>query len=173
MAVTVKVSGNGLDKLHEALSFLKARRVMIGIPQSNAAARGDGLTNVDLAYIHSNGSPRLHIPARPFLEPALAQQDTQDRITGLMKDAMEQAMQGDFGASRSSMDAAGQVGEDAAKRYFTEGHFEPNAPITINGGWMRNRISGKPFYVEGKGSSAPLIDTGSLRGSITHVIEGE
>ena len=173
MTVYLKESGSGKGSVDAAIKFLRARRVMVGIPQSNDAARGNELTNVDLAYIHSNGSPRLHIPARPFLEPALAQPETLEIINRCLKQAIDHAVDGDFEASRKSMDDAGQAGEDAVKRYFTEGHFAPNAPITVNGGWMRNRISGKPFKVEGKGSSAPLIDTGSLRASITHVIEGE
>ena len=45
--------------------------------------------------------------------------------------------------------------------------------ITVEGGWMWNGIAHKPFKVKGKGSSTPLIDTGSLRSSITHVIEGK
>ncbi|MBR1821501.1 MAG: hypothetical protein IJ769_07760 [Clostridia bacterium] len=64
-------------------------------------------------------------------------------------------------------------GENAVKDYFTGGHFAPNAGITVEGGWMWNRIAHKPFKVKGKGSSTPLIDTGSLRSSITHVIEGK
>lgn len=46
------------------------------------------------------------------------------------------------------------------------GNFEKNAPITIYGGWMRNKKSGKPFYVKGKGDKLPLTDTGKLADSI-------
>jgi hypothetical protein len=34
----------------------------------------------------------------------------------------------------------------------------PNAPITLEGGWMRNPVSGKPTYIKGK------FDTCSLNG---------
>ena len=54
------------------------------------------------------------------------------------------------------------------KKFFTDSDngWAPNAPITINGGWMRNKTSGKVFYIKGKHSERPLIDTGSLRASI-------
>lgn len=52
------------------------------------------------------------------------------------------------------------------KSNITRGNWTPNAPITVNGGWMRNKKSGKLFYVKGKGSSRPLVNTGNLVQSI-------
>lgn len=170
MGMYVKISGEGLGDLKDAIAFLKNNRVLVGIPQANAASRGE-VTNIDLAFIHTNGSPRLRIPPRPFLEPAIEQ--AKDQIEGRMKASAQAAIEGDIGAARDELDKAGMYGENAVKEYFTGGHFAPNAGITVEGGWMRNRISGKPFKVKGKGSSTPLIDTGSLRSSITHVIEGK
>lgn len=165
----VKTSGDGLDDIKKAIVFFKGSRVLVGIPQANAGGRGNGLTNVDLAYIHSNGSPKHKIPARPFLEPAI--EESKGQIAEHMKAAAIAAVEGDEGGALGELEKAGQLGENAAKDYFGGGGHAPNAPITINGGWMKNKVSGKIFHVKGKGSSTPLIDTGSLRGSITHVIE--
>lgn len=170
MGMYVKISGDGLGDLKDAIAFLKNNRVLVGIPAANGGSRGE-VTNVELAFIHTNGSPRLRIPARPFLEPAIEQ--AKDQIEGRMRASAEAAISGDTGAAMDELHKAGMYGENAAKDYFTGGHFAPNAGITVEGGWMRNRISGKPFKVKGKGSSQPLIDTGSLRSSITHVIEGK
>lgn len=167
----VKISGDGLKDIKEAITFLKSNRVLVGIPSASAGGRGEGMTNVDLAFIHSNGSPKHHIPARPFLEPAIA--EATDSIAGRMKEAAIKAIDGDTGAAMNELHKAGMYGENAAKDYIGSGNHAPNAPITIAGGWMRNHVSHKPFKVEGKGSSTPLIDTGSLRSSITHVIEGK
>ena len=170
MGMYVKTNGKGLDDLKEAISFLKNNRVLVGIPQANSASRGE-VTNVELAFIHTNGSPRLRIPPRPFLEPGI--EEAMDKIEGRMKAAAEAAVEGDTGAAMGELEKAGMYGENAVKDYFTGGHFAPNAGITVEGGWMWNRIAHKPFKVKGKGSSTPLIDTGSLRSSITHVIEGK
>lgn len=47
------------------------------------------------------------------------------------------------------------------------GDFKANAPITLYGGWMKNKKSGKPFFVKGKGADKPpLTDTGILAEAI-------
>ena len=152
----------------DGIAFLNSHRVYVGIPQENAGRSG-ALTNVELAYLHSQGSPKMHIPARPFIEPGI--EDKKEAIEAEMREAVGAALSGNFGAAMAHLDGAGQEGENGAKARIGTG--APNAPITINGGWMRNPVSGKPFYVKGKKSSKPLIDTGSLRSSITHVIKGE
>lgn len=174
--VTVKVSGDA-DALKKGLDFLKNHRVLVGIPESAGAARSSAdngsVTQVQLAFIHTYGSPLNRIPPRPFLEPAISEPDTQSKIVENMKQAALCSIEGDTGGAISEMHKAGTRGENAAQTYIGSDKLAPNAPITVEGGWMRNRKSGKPFKVEGKGSSRPLIDTGSLRSSITHVVEGE
>lgn len=168
--IYVKESGDGLKKLKSAIDTLKKNRVMVGIPGGSSAGSG-GITNAQLAFIHSNGSPKLSIPARPFLEPAIAQAKTQDKIAQCMKSAVMAAIDQGEDAAIAELQNAGMAGAEAAKDYILNGGLAPNAPITIHGGWMKNKASGKVFYVRGKGSSKPLIDTASLQNSITYVIE--
>ena len=40
--------------------------------------------------------------------------------------------------------------------------YAPNAPFTIEGGWMADPKTKKPFYAEPKGSNRPLWNTGTL-----------
>ncbi len=166
----VTVSGDGLDKLSEGVAFLKSHKVRIGIPDGGGGG-GGGLSNVSLAFILTNGSPVNHNPPRPFLEPALAQPKAQQQIARHMKASAKAALEGDLGSAMDQLHMAGQAGEDAVKDYMASGSFAPNSGFTINGGWMRNRVSGKPFHADPKGSSKPLIDTGNLQSSITHVVE--
>lgn len=49
--------------------------------------------------------------------------------------------------------------------------YAPNAPFTINGGWMANPKNGKPFYAEPKGSERPLWNTGTLIRSVDFEIK--
>ena len=167
MPMYVKETGKGVE-LKSALAFLKSSRVLIGSPQAASSRRGE-ITNAELAFIHTHGSPINRIPARPFLEPAI--EETKEQIAERMEAAAKAAIDGNADTAINELHKAGMYGENAAKDYFTAGHFAPNAGITVEGGWMRNRVSGKPVYVKGKHSTAPLIDTGSLRSSITHVIE--
>lgn len=59
-----------------------------------------------------------------------------------------------------------QLLSEEMKRSIRHGNWKANAPITITGGWMRNKKSGKLFYIKGKKSSHPLIDTGNMLQSI-------
>lgn len=156
----------------DGISFLNGHRVLIGIPEASAG-RGGPLNNVELAFLHSNGSPKMHIPARPFLEPAISDSETQEKISGCMRQAAINALSGDTGGALGEMTKAGLYGQAAAQERIGSGSMAPNAPITVNGGWMRNPVSGKPVHIKGKGSSAPLIDTGVLRNAVTFVVEGD
>ena len=46
--------------------------------------------------------------------------------------------------------------------YIDQGIPPPNAPITLEGGWMRKPVSGKPTYIKGKSGTTPLVETGQL-----------
>ena len=165
------ITGDDLcGKIDQAVSFMKTHKVRVGIPDGGGSH--EGISNVELAFILTNGSPVNHNPPRPFLEPGINQPDVKEKIVRHMKASAKAACEGDNGGAMDQLDLAGQAGENGVKDYMTTGNFPGNAPITINGGWMRNRVSGKPVHVKGKGSSKPLIDTGNLRASITHIIEG-
>ena len=79
MPMYVKETGKGVE-LKSALAFLKSSRVLIGIPQAASSRRGE-ITNAELAFIHTHGSPINRIPARPFLEPAIEETKEQLRET--------------------------------------------------------------------------------------------
>lgn len=57
--------------------------------------------------------------------------------------------------------------KDNLQFVIRRGQFKENSPITIYGGWMKNKKSGKLFYVKGKGEGKPpLTDTGKLADSV-------
>lgn len=171
MSVKITESGEGFEAIEKAMKALAQTKVYVGVPQEKSSRDGDEPTNAELMYIHTNGSPRLRIPARPIIEPAI--ESAKDTILSCLKDAAMAAAAGDESASMEFMNHAGMAAESAAKDRFGSPELAPNAPITVEGGWMRNRISGKPFFVEGKKSAAPLIDEGSLSASVTYVVEKE
>lgn len=138
----------------KAAKFMSSHQAMVGVPQESSGRAG-AVGNAELLYIHTNGSPAKGIPARPVVEPAIEQQAAQDQIAELLKEAAIAALDGNIGLARSNLDKAGQAGENAVKEYFTGGNdWAPNKAATI----------------KAKGSDRPLIDTGALRQSITHVV---
>ena len=150
--ITDRAKGHSALEISIALAKLDSAQVLVGIPEANAGG-GRKLDNVQLAFLHSNGSPVHHIPARPFIEPAIEQEA--DAIGGYFEQAFEYALDGDTSGMMKALDKAGQKGENAVKRYIGSAALAPNAPSTI----------------ARKGSSAPLIDTGMLKASVTHIVE--
>lgn len=165
----VREDANVIANVIKGFLFVRTHEVLVGIPQEQNAAHGK-VTNAELLFIHSKGSPINNIPARPTIEPALAEHETAEAIQEQLINCIRSALFGNVEAAERSMHAAGMIGASAAQKKFGSGDLAPNAPITIHGGWMRNKVSGKLFYVPGKKSEAPLIDTGSLRSAITHVV---
>lgn len=142
--------------MRKQLQLLTRAEVFVGIPSSNNS-RGDGkVGNAELLFIHTNGSALNHIPARPVLEPAITQPKTQELIAKQLSAVVTDILAIKPEAAEQDLEKAGLIAENAAKRWFTDpsNGWAPNAPATI----------------ARKGSSKPLIDTGEMRRSITHVV---
>lgn len=180
----MRVTITGIDigkQLKEAAAFLNSYKVRIGIPDGGGSH--GALSDVELAFILTNGSAVNNNPPRPFLEPALSQDAAQSKIARDMKESARAACEGNLGGAMAQLNAAGMDGASAVKEYMDSGAFAANSPITVSGGWMRSKKKtlvakdghayGKAFKVKGKGSSKPLIDTGALQSAITYVIEGK
>ena len=118
---------------------------------------GSNVSNAQLLYIHTNGSPARHIPARPVLEPAIVAPGNREAIAYELSQAVTANLNGQ--SPLRSLKRAGIAGSNAAKSWFTDSRngWAPNAPSTI----------------KAKGSDKPLIDTGALRQAITYVVRGE
>jgi len=165
-----------LQKIAEAMKEIQNMEALIGIPQEANVAHKDEngadspITLAELLYIHTYGSPVNNIPARDVLDSAM--EHNQDDIVVLLKKVLERASNGDLEGAKAALDKAGIQGASMAKKWFTDpaNGWAKNADITVDGGWMKNKVSGKTFYVKGKGSNRPLVDTGELRKSITSVV---
>lgn len=161
-----------LKRFISAMDDVCENAVYIGVPQANTTREGDQPTNAELMYIHTNGSPLMHIPPRPVLQPAVEAYKPQ--INKKLIEAFE-AYKKDEVLGDQKLEEVGIFVSDRCRRWFVDPRngWAPNAPITLEGGWMRNHKNGKPFYIKGKGKkkNRPLIDTGALRRSITYVVD--
>ncbi len=163
MAVKVKDRETADGKrLRQAIEELKGLQVRIGIQEG--AKYPDGTSVLDVAMWNELGT--VQAPSRPFIRDSVDAHA--DEVNADLERATRKLVKGD-----SVENVLNDLGNQQTKRMVKEinmGNFVPNADITVNGGWMRNKTSGKPFYVEGKKSDHPLIDTGFMRQSIHHVI---
>lgn len=147
------------------LQFLRDNYDLVGIPQAKTERKqGDPVTNAELLFIHTYGSPLNNIPARPVIEPAIAA--NKDAISELFKKAVKAFLDGDIDKAYEYVQLAGMKGQNVARAWFTDPRngWPPNSPAVARA-------------KEKKGSTDPhpLIDTGELRKSITYVVvkEGE
>jgi hypothetical protein len=154
ITVTVHIEGGdfpGIKALADRLASMN-RSVLIGVPAS-AKAEADGTSMVLVAAVNEFGSSDGHIPERPFLRQGV--KAGADKFERLNRVNLRLIVQGKKSVEES-LEQLGVVAVGEVKRNFIKGEFKENAPATI----------------ERKGSSRPLINSGSLRQSITYVVEG-
>lgn len=170
LKATVKTGANVIKNLVSGWDMMRKTEVVVGITEDTNAAH-DKMSTAALLYLHEHGSPVNNIPPRPVLMPALRQEEVHEKIVKLLKEATVNALIGRKDIAQKDWEKAGMIGMNACKAYIKDGSgLAPNAPITIHGGWMRNKVTGQMIYVKGKGSSKPLIDTGAMLGSITYAV---
>jgi len=144
------------QQVQQALKDLAKRlqgptRVLVGVPKG-AGAYEDGLTIATVAAVNNFGSADGHIPARPFLEPAITKGAPQyQRLAEIM---IPKVLSGSMDMT-TLLEQMGNLAEGHVKQEITDLDTPPNAQSTI----------------DRKGSSSPLIDTGALRQSIRYVID--
>ena len=168
MKVTVKIKSN-----FTRLANYRGK-IYYGVPSDTAQKRiGKDLeaekqtyNNAQILQIMEYGSPINNIPKRELLEPVVNKHS--EELSKELQKIIEAIFSNDEAKADMLMQRLAIRVENWCKQFFVDpdNGWAPNAPITIHGGWMRNKVSGKPVYIKGKGSDRPLIDTGSLRSSI-------
>ena len=158
-----KVTPKGKDFFNQ-IEELKKLQVRVGFQHGKESDPESGADLADVAAWNELGTE--HSPPRPFLRQSV--ENNADQIKAMCVAQLKKIVKGQATA-RDALQALGDMQKALVQSTIKTGSFEPNAPITINGGWMwRN---GRAFYVKGKGSDRPLIDTGRLRQSVNYFIQ--
>jgi hypothetical protein len=181
---------DGTAGLIAAMAMLTDTQVMVGIPAvANKRGPGDKLNNAEIGYIHEHGAPEAHIPARPHLRPAIA--ENRAKVASAMKAAATIALKGDTGTAHGTnaagvdrvFNALGLQAVSWVKAKLVAGVAPPLAMATVQAR-IRRRKSGayrakKQAAVQanvsagkapGEGLFTPLIDTGDYMAHITYVL---
>ena len=162
--VEVEVTADNTKKVFKALNLIQKSGVYVGIPESKAARENaeedNTITNAQLLFIHTNGSPVNNIPARPVIEPAI--RNDKERLNKMLEKAALLALEGDEQGFKRQMELTGMRGQNVSRAWFTnpQNNWPPNSPSVQ----ARKRRKGST-------DPKPLIDTGELRKSITYVVE--
>lgn len=173
-----------LSAVLKSMAGLVKSDVLVGVPAESTERSGEPINNATLAYIHEHGAPASNIPARPFLIPGVAA--VEGKVAAQFKKASTAALSGDTRSIEACLTAAGLIAEASVKKTINDGIDPALAPATVA---ARRRSRGTQSTREGeaeylnqiaKGVSAadaqsaagitPLVNTGKLRNSITHVV---
>ena len=187
--LTLTEDGDGESFIKEAMGTLKNAKVYVGIPEAetNREDQKKEVTNAGLLFIHTNGSPLRHIPARPVIEPSI-EANHEPLEQGLHATASF-VLDGKTNEANEMLKKVGTLGAVGAKKWFTDPRngWRQNSPETIRrklskltGKRLRkalNVLNSVDEHMPLVGTSAldeintPLIDTAQMRRAITHVEE--
>lgn len=145
------------DDFKKACDKLSQYQIEIGVISVNTERKDVvrvGVTNAELMFIHENGSPARHIPARPVLEMTINYTNE-----SLLDRAIDKAINAYFESNfdekafEKELEKLCLRMEKYARRiiYDNDGKLAPNAPSVA----------------KAKGGNHPLFDTGQLARSIT------
>lgn len=162
--MSFKVIKDQSATLLKALQDMASKRVLIGVPASEAARQDDAVIgNAQLAYIHENGSAAANIPARPFLVPGVKKAG--DKAAAILKKAAADVFDRKASIDKG-LNAAGLVAQTSVKMTIRAGEgFAPLKPGTLA---ARRRKGAK-----GAKGDKPLIRTGQLLNSISYVVRSK
>ena len=143
----------------QLLDFMKENEVYVGIQQKESKREDEQITNAELLFIHTNGSPVNNIPPRPVIEPAI--RSDRKRLSSMMKQAAKYALDGMKSEALRQLELVGTRGRDVSKRWFVnpDNNWPPNSEAVQE----RKRRKGST-------NPRPLIDTGELRNSISYFV---
>lgn len=153
--------------LKRSIDFLNNNYVLVGIPDTeNGREDSKDVTNADLLFIHTNGSPINNIPPRPVIEPALYR--NKDKFTKMLEDASSDVMEGHTTDAIIILRKIGMKAQKICRAWFVDpaNGWPPNSPSTAEAKIRKFRKYNKTGTYEPR----PLIDTGELRKSITYVL---
>ena len=163
MSVNIIEESRNYNKLKKTLKFIKENEVYVGIPDDTTVREEDRtgeVTNAELLFIHTNGSPVNNIPPRPVIEPAI--RNDKERLSSMMKKAAQLAFSGRFDEAVNQLRKVGMRGQNVSRAWF----------VNPDNGWPPNSPSVQAAKrAKGSNDPKPLIDTGELRKSITYFVK--
>ena len=135
-----------IDEMRDELITLSTREVVVGIPAESDEIR-DGINLASIAMVLEYGSPAKNIPSRPFLRQTLIER--QDEYVAFYKKQMD-----DGKTAEQAMKLLAKKAQADVQDNIVKGRWAPNSALTVGL----------------KGSSKPLIDTGSMRQAIRGIV---
>lgn len=152
MGAVITDKDKGMQKILKELRKLNRVFVKVGILSS--AGTIDGVAVAQYATWNENGvagKGKWKIPPRPFIKgwATTKSEEIKNTITKLYGQVASGQM-----SANTALNSLGVYAKSGIQAYIRQGNFVPNSPVTI----ML------------KGSSKPLIDTGTMRNNVNYEV---
>jgi hypothetical protein len=122
--------------------------VKVGLP-TNVTEEETGVSLALVGAVHEFGSPKMHIPERPWLRPAVRL--ARNELNRLNRINFVKMIKGQI-TSTQALEQLGAMAVGKVQDYIVNGEFAPLSEATV----------------AAKGSSKPLIDTGQMRQNVMY-----
>lgn len=166
IAVKITSKGDEFEKAQKALQFIRDTAVYVGISDADTKREEESIevTNAELLFIHTNGSPAKNIPPRPVIEPAI--EKDRDRLAKMMEKAAKYAFDGKLDQSLQQLKITGMRGQNISRDWFynPDNGWKPDKPATIR--VKKNKHKNVKGY-----DPRTLVDTSQMKNSITYFVK--
>jgi len=156
--INVNITVDNLSQFEKAIELLKRKQVLAGVPEAKARRKGDPINNATLAAIHDRGSPSQNIPARPFMEPGI--KDVSGKIEQKLLSAGQAVLDGDALKANQRLEEVGLIAQNGLRARVNSNIQPPLKPATLAARRRRGRTGIRT-----------LVDTASMRNSLTYVVK--
>lgn len=173
LAAYVGVPASGRDARTEQLLAMSGKTTSKKKKAKLKKSAQSDVTNAELLFIHTNGSPINKIPPRPVIQPAIAADGNRQAISNEIGKSIKANLDGNKEEAENRMLRAAIAGQNAARTWFTD----------PRNGWAPNKVAlraaeakglvGDAARIEALRNKKPLIDTGAMRASIVGVVREE
>ncbi len=158
--MSAKKIKDGVPRLIAGMEAMAKNAILVGIPSGSAKNHRDDSTaeNSEIGFWMEFGAPEANIPPRPFLIPGV--NSVLPEIQKRLSRGAKRLLTDPSFSPEVLFQSVGLLAQQGVQRYMTDSHFAPLADSTL--------AARKSRGFEGE---KPLIETGSLRASITFVVE--
>lgn len=168
-------------QLLERMKMIAQKGVLVGIPVKyngrNENIQKGKMNNATLLYIHTKGSPKINLPARPLIEPAL--EANSDKIAEDLAQVSKAVLDGNTQQALRLMEVTGLDAVNMIMDWFENpaNGWQPNTEATIKAKLRKTGKSLKKrkklmeeYHAGSEDIDQVLVDSGQMRKSITYVI---
>lgn len=111
---------SGSKALKERLAKIGKMASYVGVPAAKSTRKGEKINNAELLYVLSKGSPARHLPATPWLEPAIAAAGNREAIAHELAGFSKAILNDKPNEAIQKLRRAGTAGQNAAQSWPTD-----------------------------------------------------